>query len=774
VGIFFSNLRFILNRMDSEGVMEMVRTCCAGVLAGLVMAQGVAAQVAAGSPLPVQAASAQSARAAAADPDTIKLAEIRVVGSPAEMSRIPGSATLISPIALESWRTVTMNEALRRVPGLTVREEEGLGLRPNIGLRGLSPTRSSKVLLLEDGIPVVFSPYGDNAAYYHPPISRFDRIEVLRGSGQIAFGPQTVGGVINYLTPAVPTTSAGRLSLMGGSRGFLDLNGRAGTTVGRFGGLTTFSHRQAEGARENTASAVSDGTAKATARFGDRHALTVRGNYYRERSNVTYSGLTEAEWRANARQNPFVNDSMKLDRWGASATHRLTLSPFASITTTAYASDVDRHWWRQSSNSAQRPNDAADPNCGGMANLLTTCGNEGRLRAYQHYGVEPRLRMLYTFLGRPSELEAGARWHGEVQDRQQVNGASPLARVAGPAEDRNAGLREDNLRKNAALSAFAQQRMMLGHLSVTPGVRVEHITYERTNRLTDVRGTAELTQVIPGLGMTYELRPGLLLFGGAHRGFAPPRTEDVIDNSSGTVVELDAELSWSYEAGFRGHAGPFNLEVTAFRMDFENQIIPASVAGGTGAALTNSGRTLHQGAELGLRFDAGQVVGRTGPYVDGALTWLPVARFEGERFAWISTSGSDQGKVYAAQNAGGTRQQVSVVGNRLPYAPEATYTVGMGWQEENGLDLRLERHGVSSQFGDAVNTRVTVADGQQGVLEAWGTWNLSASHRLSRTGTRAFLSVRNATNELYLVDRTRGMIPGNPRTFQLGVRQEFR
>lgn len=732
--------------------MHTLKSCCAALAGSLTLATAAAAQ----------------------QPDSLlHLPEIRVIGTPAELARIPGSATLLAPAALEIWRTPTMNDVLRRVPGLIIREEEGLGLRPNIGVRGLNPTRSTKVLLLEDGIPVTFAPYGDNASYYHPPISRFEQVEVLRGAGQIAFGPQTVGGVINYITPAVPTVASGRVSVTGGTRGFLDVNARAGSGFGRLGSLVTFSHRQAEGAREHTGTEVNDVTLKATAPLGERSALTVRGNYYRERSNVTYSGLTEAEWSANPYGNPFSNDSMKLDRWGVSATHALTLSPFTRLTTTAYASDVGRDWWRQSSNSAQRPNDASDPACGGMANLHTTCGNEGRLRNYRQYGVEPRLKAHYAVLGMAAELETGIRWHIERQERRQLNGGRPTARQAGPASDPNAGVREDNVRENTAWSAFAQQRLVIGHFTVTPGLRVEHIAYERTNRLNEVSGSTELTQVIPGAGMTYEVRPGLLLFGGAHRGFAPPRTEDVIDNGSGAVVDLDPELSWNYEAGFRGHAGPLNVELTAFRMDFENQIIPASVAGGTGAALTNSGRTLHQGAELGLRLDAGRVLKLEGPYVEAAVTWLPVARFEGERFAWIGTGSADAGKVYAAQNAAGTRQQVDVSGMRLPYASELNHTVAVGFQRGDGLDVRIERYGVGEQFTDAANSRVRVADGQQGTIDGYAIWNVSASQRVSRTGTRLFLSVRNVTDQLYIADRTRGIVPGAPRAFQLGLRQEF-
>jgi Fe(3+) dicitrate transport protein len=704
---------------------------------------------------------------------TVVLAEIRVIGSAAELGRIPGSATLVSPEALRPWRAQTANEVLRQVPGITIREEEGLGLRPNIGMRGLSPTRSTKVLLLEDGIPVTFAPYGDNASYYHPPISRFDQIEVLRGAGQIAFGPQTVGGVINYITPAISARPGGRLSLSGGSRNAFDAQAMGSTHLGPVGVLAMASRRQSDGARENTGTGVDDLMLKASTALGARQGITLRGNVYRERSNVTYSGLTEDEWAANPFSNPFSADSMRLDRWAASATHALALSGGVEAKTVAYFSFVDRDWWRQSSNSGQRPNDGSDPACGGMANLSTTCGNEGRLRSYRQFGVEPRLKFEHGILGRSSELEAGVRWHVERQDRRQVNGATPNAREAGPASNANSGLREDNLRDNTAWSGFVQQRTSIGRLTLTPGVRVEHVLYERTNRLNGVSGATALTEVIPGAGATYDFHPGLLLFGGGHRGFSPPRTEDVIDNSTGATVDLDPELSWNYEAGIRGRRGGLNLEFTLFRMDFENQIIPASVAGGSGATFTNSGRTVHQGAELGLRFDGGPLAHGVSPYFETSMTWLPTARFEGDRFAYVSTSEGDLGKVYASQNGGGTRARVNVGGQRLPYAPETSYSFAFGIRRLEGFDLRLERFGFSTQFTDPTNTRAVVPDGQQGAIEGYGVWNLSASHPIPAEDTQVFLSLRNVTDALYIADRTRGLLPGMPRTLQLGVRTAF-
>ncbi|MGH7567718.1 MAG: TonB-dependent receptor family protein [Gemmatimonadales bacterium] len=703
-----------------------------------------------------------------------------MIGVVEGLTRVPGSGVVLSRLALERGRPVTLTDVLRKAPGLNVRDEEGLSLRPNIGLRGLSPTRSTTVLLLEDGIPFTLAPYGDNASYYHPALERFDRIEILKGSGQILFGPRTVGGVINYVTPEIPGRTAGRVELAGGGRGYANGRVRFGGTWNGAGLLLDAGLKQADGARDNVGSTLLDGTLKTSLALGERQSLVLKGGFHRERSQVTYSGLTEAEWAAAAYQNPFRDDSMLLDRIGFAATHRADLAPSLTLTTAGYAYGITRHWWRQSSNSAERPNDASDPSCGGMANLYTTCGNQGRLRAYEVMGIEPRLRA--DFAGGLHQLDLGARLHHEVQNRQQVNGAFPTARTAGPSTDVNSGIVEDNLRTNTAVSAFAQHRVLAGRWSVTGGLRVEHVRFERVNRRPTttapdgVRGTTSLTELIPGLGLTFLRGEGVTLFAGVHRGFAPPRTEDIISNSTGAVVELDAEHSWNYEGGLRARlASGVSLEATAFRMDFGNQIIPASVAGGTGAMLTSAGRTLHEGIEVAAEASArGRWGWRHDLTLTLAYTWLPVAEFRGERYAFIGTGGADVlGKVYADQDAGGTRTRVSVTGRRLPYAPRHLLSAAVGWASPAGFDVLVEAVHISEQFGDPVNTRTTVPDGQQGPVPAVTLWNITANWLVPVLDVTFFSSVKNLFDELYIADRTRGLLPGSPRWVQVGASRSF-
>jgi Fe(3+) dicitrate transport protein len=582
-------------------------------------------------------------------------------------------------------------------------------------------------------------------------VERFERIEVFKGGAQIGYGPQTISGLVNYITPTPPTRRAGAVHVAAGNRGYFNGHANYGDTIGSTGFLLDYMRKQSDGAREHIHSDLNDVNVKLTKKIGADQVWTLRSNNYTEDSNITYSGLRQSEWEANPRGNPFKNDFFYVDRYGASATHGYTFNGNSALTTNAYFTSFRRHWWRQSSNSAQRPNDASDPNCGGMANLGTTCGNEGRLRQYYTFGIEPRMRAHHRAFGVTNEADFGVRVHFEKQNRRQENGPTPAAR--------SGELVEHNLRQNHAYSTFALNRFLFGDWTLTPGVRIEHVRFERTNRLASagngVSGESNLTQVIPGVGASHTVRGRVTAFGGVHRGFAPPRTEDIITNLGG-VVDLDPELSWNYELGARTEvARGIRADGTFFRMDYENQIVPASLAGGIGATLTNAGATLHQGVEMMARVD-------TAPMFNSAhnlslrlaYTHLPVARFTGVRTSNIPGFSN-----------------VSVTGHRLPYAPHHLLTVAIGYAQPSGLDFLLEGVRSSDQFGDDLNTVDPTADGQRGLIPGSTVWNTAVNYDLART--TLFFTVKNVFDDIFIVDRSRGILPGSPRLVLAGIRTRF-
>ena len=289
------------------------------------------------------------------DAPVFVLPSIDVIGTLERLPDIAGAGQIVDEEQLETSRVFTVNEALRRVPGVVMRDEEGFGLRPNIGIRGLNPTRSTKITLLEDGLPLSYAPYGDNASYYHPQIDRYARIEVLKGASSLLYGPQTIGGIVNYVMPTPPRDFSGYVQGALGNRDYF--NGKV--RLGGAGFLADYSHKQGDGARDNMNHKLDDLNLIYVLNFAGNQALKFRGNYYREDSQITYSGLTQAEFdRLGERYNPFKNDEFETKRIGASVTHELDFGKGSMLLTSLYYSKFDRDWWRQASNSQDAQCDA--------------------------------------------------------------------------------------------------------------------------------------------------------------------------------------------------------------------------------------------------------------------------------------------------------------------------------------------------------------------------------------------------------------------------------
>ena len=109
------------------------------------------------------------------------LKKVTIIGQGEKLTRVSGSAHVVDKEALEEQAYEDVHRVLKQVPGVYVRDEDGQGLRPNIGLRGANSDRSAKVTLMEDGVLMAPAPYAAPAAYYFPITSRLVGVEVFKG-----------------------------------------------------------------------------------------------------------------------------------------------------------------------------------------------------------------------------------------------------------------------------------------------------------------------------------------------------------------------------------------------------------------------------------------------------------------------------------------------------------------------------------------------------------------------------------------------------------------
>ncbi|MEW5982917.1 MAG: TonB-dependent receptor [Acidobacteriota bacterium] len=681
--------------------------------------------------------------------------QIDVIGEQdAYIQRIPGSVGLVGASEIASSFTFDANELLRRVPGVHVRQDSGpAGARLNIGIRGLDPDRSRQVLMLEDGLPVALAPYGEPEMYYSPPIERIERIEVVKGSGSILFGPQTIGGVINLITPDPPVRPRGQVDLTLGSNALRIVQASGGTTRGEIGLFAGALLKQGDGFR-SVGFGVMDGTLKTAWTPSPGRSVSLKLNAYDERSNSTYLGLTTPLFETTPGANPVPDDRLDVNRLFGSLHGRVAIGERTLWAVSGLAYGTKRFWRRQDFDRTAVPGRpyvsiagrTSVP--GGAIYLRGTSGS--RDREFLVTAVETRVMHDWTTGGTGHELEAGGRLLHETADDRFVSwdavvGGSP-------------SLRDDERRPGTGVSAFVQDRLRFSSVTVTPGLRLERYAYARhilrkrvggIPAAVDIRSSDRVAKLLPGIGLAWQVGPLATVFAGAHRGFAPPRVKDAL-TSEGESLELDAELSWNYEAGARWTpAAGTHAEVTGFMLDFSNQIVPAAQSGGATTTLVNGGETSHAGVEAAVGFNLAELRRTaTGPFAELRLTWLPLARFASGAYA----------------------------GNRLPYAPKHTAQVLVGWHAPGGCALRADAAVTGSQFADNIETAVASADGTIGIVLRHVVWNVAADCRVKRgrVDVRPFVAVKNAAGLVYVASRAPdGIQPGPFRQVNVGARFSF-
>ena len=656
----------------------------------------------------------------------IELPSINVIDrQEGEASSIPGAIDIISPEEMEMIQPASLQDALKIVPGVNARDEEGYGAIPNIGIRGLSPNRSTKVLILEDGAPIQPSLFLSNASYYSPPVERISSIEVLKGATGLRYGPNTIGGVINYQskTPLKDGIVKGKL----GSHGYRLLELEAGTSSEQksMGGGINLITSEANGFRNN-GYRMNDILVKGGMAIGQSQWLGLKLTRYENEINTSYVGLRPDEFIHTPTKNPAPDDQFLSNRTSFDINHELEIDTSTKLKTLMYWSQLERNFWRRDVASKTRQG-TSFVDCGGTAYCVT-----GRNRNFDMLGIDSRLFTNYQAFGIQNESEIGVRLHSEtMSNKTERSNAGPRART---------GVITGNENNDAkAVALYLQNRFLFtDQFAVTPGVRVESYRQNRKNEMNGVQGQANNTELVPGIGATWQLAPELQLYSSFYKGFAPAMISAAI-SGDGVDQKLDAERSMNIEFGFRGQAQKWTYEGAAFRMDFSNQIVNQALSGGI--SKTNGGQSLHQGAEGAL----GYAITSAWSVLANA-TYIPVAEFKG-----------------------GT---LGPIGNRIPYTPKLTGNLGLNYSKD-GLKSFLNAYHVSSQYADSANTVEESNDGTKGLIPSFTTLNWSVVYS-PKKDLKLFGVVRNLFDKKFISGRSPdGIFPGAERNFELGLAYQF-
>ncbi|HEX6861155.1 MAG TPA: TonB-dependent receptor [Caulobacteraceae bacterium] len=719
---------------------------------------------------------------ASADPAVVEA--LVVTGSKAAADEVGGSAVYLDEKALETFSYADVNRVLRQVPGVYLQEEEGFGLRPNIGIRGSGSDRSGRIAVMEDGILIAPAPYAAPAAYYFPRVSRMSGVEVVKGPAAIQYGPLTTGGALQLFSTPIPEVErlGGQGKLLGGY-GSLRAHGALGgwRQVGPFqvGGLVEVLHESSEGFKAldsggDTGFRIDDMMLKLGVRTGEAAAmpqsLELKFQTSDETSDETYVGLTLADFRADPyrRYRGSQVDQMNVGHETWQATHRVALTPALDLTTVAYRTETARAWYKLndvlSGASLRSVNSVlADPAVfpDAYATLVGAPGyvspvNALRMRynnrSYKSAGVQSVLGASFVSGAAAHRLQLSVRYHQDEEDRfqhddryQMNDGQMGLTASGAP------GSQENRLGEARAWAFFARDTIDVGAITLTPGLRYETIELKRTSYALGDAARAAPTGVdrsdvdvwIPGTSAIWRLSPSWRLIGGVHRGFSNP--------APGSTS--DPETSWNYEAGVRYAAGAASLEAIAFFNDYRNLIGTCTASTGGECAIGaqfDGGEVEGKGLELSAGYDLAGAFGLGVRVPVSAVYTYTDARFQ----TGFSSGYSPWGLVSA--------------GFELPYTPEHQLTANLGLHGEAWRTDLMVNH-----VSDARSVAGAGPIPLNQLIEARTLVDVAAEYDL--TGQVSFFaSVQNLTDETYNAAFTpAGARPGAPRLAQGGVKLRF-
>ncbi|MGH1348832.1 MAG: TonB-dependent receptor family protein [Nannocystales bacterium] len=703
---------------------------------------------------------------------------VSIIGEPEEQPRIVGSAHSVDEETLEREEHDDIHRVLRSVPGVYVRGEDGYGLRPNIGLRGADPNRSSKVTLMEDGILFGPAPYSAPAAYYFPMTTRLVGVEVFKGPATVRFGPNTIGGAVNLQTREIPQDLETGVDIAAGTWGYGKLHGFAGKSWKRFGVLFEGARVRASGFKDldgggDTGFRKNEFMLKARL-HGDPGArvyqqFDVKFGLSTEVSNETYLGLTQEDFDDSPYRRYRASALDRMDWWRTQAQAAYFMATgIVEYQSTLYRHDFSRAWTkfnRFAGTTAPDPYSFfQDPSAGANGILLSvlrgesdsTSAEENLLigtnqRDFVSQGWQNTLRISPNTRYVDQVIEVGARLHfdrvSRIEDEDQyamLSGSPVLVTGTQQLVAQNRG--------EALAGSFhvADEIRIVDRFTLSPGARVEVIRTEFQDTAPDPAVDPETitsvdTVFLPGVGLHVQATPWLGVLGGVHSGFSP--------KAPGRGASVQAERSINYEAGLRATHKGFRAEGIAFANDYSNLVSNCTFSQGCDSA------------EVGAQFSGGEVLIAGAESLAGYRTDLGGA-------GWIDTTAT---YTYTWTRFSNTFSSSSPFlgeverGDKVPYVPEHVASLQFaGGMRRWGGHAQLHFNG---QMRDVPGQGAIPS---QERIDRFVTLDLGGNVFITRRA-QIYLNLGNATRASYAVSRRPfGLRPGQRFSLIAGFKHNFR
>ncbi|WP_371874518.1 TonB-dependent receptor family protein [Undibacterium terreum] len=671
-------------------------------------------------------AQAQQAEGSSAD-NPMVLESIQVTGSwlgsglQNSVKNFPGARTVVKKEDIDDTGAMSIGDVMRRIPGVQTTDNSGTAgsaISLNIGVRGLTGRYSPRSTVLLDGIPLAVAPYGQPQLSFAPvSLNNIESIDVVRGGGAVRYGPQNVGGIINFTTRSIPDTVGFQGDASVRYNGFSQGGGHneqysafLGNQLQNGLGLALlYSGMDGTEWRAGSNEKIDDFALKMRYQINPDSQVYGKLSYY-DVTSRTPGGLTVAQYNANPFQNTRPTDFWSGNRKEADLGYLNTLSATQEFEVKAYYNES----FRQSA-------------------LINTANTQltHQPRNYQVLGFEPRYTQRIKWGATTHDVTAGYRYL-----RERGSDSSYVETIS------SHGTGAVSVFNNAtdAHAAYIDDRIAYGEWRITPGVRFEHISSDRDDLSARKTFETRNNKSLPSLNIAYLVNPALTVFTNYTTSFGPVQNLQL--NSQTAANPLQPELAKTAELGARWKTRELSAEMTAYRLRFDNQIL--QVPGTTLAVFQNIGATHHDGIETAVDYsfdDAGKLAGLN-LYANYSYT-------------------------EAIQKSGAT------AGLDVPFYSRNVGTLGAKYRVK-AWTFNLSGTQQSSQFSDTANTVAETANAGVGRIPGFRVYNAQVSWRMpGKPGVDVMAGVDNLSDTRYYtrnVDGNAGRMVGAPRTVYLQLR----
>lgn len=603
--------------------------------------------------------------------------EVTATRAPRPLLNVPFAIDVVGPEEIQRGEaTISLSEALRGVPGVSVNDRQNFALGDRIVVRGLGSrsqfgVRGMKILL--DGIPLTLS---DGQSFLNNlDLGSAARIEVIRGPAGALYG-NSAGGVILIQTRTPPSTPV-RLDarVLSGSYGLRKWDATMLGRVRRTSYHIAVNQTMIDGFREHSEAKFTKVNALAVHEFSGKVQLTTVFNVFDAPYLINPGSLSKSE----AENSPtLARDLTKRRGLGtkpqqaqAGLTLRYDSKTGESLESTVYGI------WR--SVRAATPDAIHEPDriAGGARVVFRKSRSVGSLQVNGIVGADADLQ-------RDEGIEFANR--GIPADRyQQAHGSEVLELLQSGAQI------ADDRETVSGLGSFAQLEIGFNTRWIaTLAARYDRFTFRVTDRWledgSDGSGKRTMDEISPTFGLTYRPRPFLSVYGNYATAFQSPTRSELSNlptGEPGVNPTLQPERLRSFEIGAKGILtgirSTFNF--AGFVTRIENMLIPYQIPGREEIFFRNAGQTKSRGFEVALKWEP--------------LTNLSVS----SSFTAMAFEFDD----YLLEVTSPDTMYVQVGGNRVPGLAPSTFFGGLSYRPLAGLYAEINVRWVDQFYANDFN-----------------------------------------------------------------------